>query len=184
MIKKILLIVFLLASQLSFAQTVENANFRMEYVTFTRGYIVISFSNLTPACRGNNNDTTQPNLQVRCRWGTGGKDTTLFFYTNEIRQVMLPSAGGDVNVEAKTVTSCNKGFNGPWLSLSLTALYIRNEPGYGPPPKPAPVKTVRIIGIYSNFLKEMPENEFLKQRNFYRRYYFIIRPDRPKEIIL
>lgn len=170
--KTLLLCILLFTSGLiTHAQSVQNPNFRYSYVTFAQGYIVLSCESLA-SCG---------TLDVNMKWGS--KDTTLQFQPLEMRQVMLPSPGGSLTVQAKTTANCNNGFNGPWLALSLTALALREDTRFVHPAS-VPPGFVRVVAINGTYLKDMREAEFQQRRNEYRQHYYIIRRDKPKELIL
>jgi hypothetical protein len=169
--KPFLLCTLLFLSLFSFAQTTENANFHMEYVSYNQGHIVLSVLN-KEACP----------QEIRIKWNN--RDTAIILSANELRQVMLPGAGGSIQVQAKTVSSCNAGSNGPWLSLSFVTLAMR-DPAPAAPRRPfIPDGAVRVVATDGRFAIEMPEEEFKAKRDNYRHHYFILRANKPKEIIL
>lgn len=172
--KNLLLCALCFISLLSKAQTATDQNIRVTFSSYNSQWqvIVLDVESLS-GC---------DSLFTKFRWPNHA-DSTIKFYKGFKGQVILPFAGGDVTVQFKTVSKCNVQSNGPWTTLSLVALAIRDNT-VKPPAKKIPEGFVQIVGIYRPFSLTLRESEYQKVRDQYRRNYFILRPNRVKEIVL
>lgn len=153
------------------AQAATDDNFQMSFVTYAQQHIVLN-------CKSK---STCDGLEVRMKWAK--QDTTLYFNAQEQRQVMLPFSGGDVIVQAKTVTNCNVQSNGPWINISLAALSIR-ESNLPIKQKPVRQSKVRVVAMNGSSWKEMTNEQFQQEKYWYRQHYYILRDNKAKEVML
>lgn len=173
--RNLIFLILLSLSIHSSAQIVRNDNLNVSLSSYNSTFkvVVLDVESLSPC----------DSLLVKFRWPSY-PDSIIKFHKGYKGQIMLPSDGGNISILFKTVSSCNIQSNGPWTTLSLVALSIRDNIGVQRPPKPGAVEYVRIVAIDGSSSITLSESDFQKKRSLYRLHYFIFRPGKPKEIIL